>query len=460
MTAITAVGATSHDHAFLGHPRGLAWLCFTEVWERFSYYGMQVLLVLYLTHQLLRPGHIEHILGFGRFRAAIEAAYGPLSPQALASAIFGLYAGLVWFTPILGGLLADRVIGRTRAVVTGAVLMVIGHFAMAFDVSFLIAMTCLLLGVGLFKGNLAGQVSALYAPDDTRVADAFQFYLFGIQIAVVVSPLVCGTLGETLGWHWGFGAAGVGMLIGLITYLSGRRWLAPEPPVRRREGPSAPAFTPADWRRIGMLLLFIPLLALASIGNNQTGNAYLLWAERTLDLNAFGFTIPTTWLFSIEAGFTAVSIIASVAFWRWRDERRGPTDELTKMAIGGVLGCVAPLILALASYLAASSGHRAAFAWAPLQAAFNELGWANLFVPGLAMFSRVSPKAFNATLIGAFYLNVFVSNMLVGYLGGWLERISGAGFWLMHLAFMAPAAALLILLVRPARRLFGTASAA
>src|ERR1700712_1525831 len=125
------------DKAFLGHPRGLAWLSFSEVWERFSYYGMQALLVLYMTHYLLQPGHVEHVAGFGPFRAMIESAYGPLSPQALASAIFGLYAGFVYLTPILGGILADRVIGRTRAVVIGASLMALGHFLMAFDASFL-----------------------------------------------------------------------------------------------------------------------------------------------------------------------------------------------------------------------------------------------------------------------------------------------------------------------------------
>jgi POT family proton-dependent oligopeptide transporter len=236
------------DTAFFGHPRGLGWLSFTEVWERFSYYGMQALLVLYMTHQLLRPGHIERVVGFGPFRAAIEAVYGRLSPQALGSVIFGLYAGLVWLTPILGGLLADRVTGRTRAITAGALLMALGHFLMAFDQSFLAALLCLLVGVGCFKGNLASQVSSLYAPGDPRAASAFQIYYFGIQVAIVVTPLVCGTLGEVYGWHWGFGAAGVGMLIGLAVYLRGRRWLPPEPPVRRSGDGRGAALEPGDQR--------------------------------------------------------------------------------------------------------------------------------------------------------------------------------------------------------------------
>ncbi|HEY1906524.1 MAG TPA: oligopeptide:H+ symporter, partial [Myxococcaceae bacterium] len=209
----------------LGHPRGLAYLVFAETWERFSYYGMQALLVLYMGQQLLLPGHVERVAGFAAFRTWIEHVYGPLSPAALASVIFGLYAGGVYLTPLAGGFIADRFLGRTVTVTIGALLMVAGHFLMAFEVTFLLALTCLLLGVGCFKGNIASQVGEMYGPGDLRRADAFQIYYLGINVAVIVSPLICGTLGQKVAWHWGFGAAGVGMLIGLAVYLSGRRWL-------------------------------------------------------------------------------------------------------------------------------------------------------------------------------------------------------------------------------------------
>src|SRR5262249_28616982 len=153
--------AARRDTVFLGHPGGLGWLSFCEFWERFSYYGMQALLVLYMTHSLLLPGHVEHVLGFGPFRRAVESVYCPPSPQALGSAVFGLYAGLVYLTPIGGGFVADRMIGRTATVTIGAVLMVLGHFLMAFDWSFLVALTCLMLGVGCFKGNISSQVGDL-----------------------------------------------------------------------------------------------------------------------------------------------------------------------------------------------------------------------------------------------------------------------------------------------------------
>src|SRR3984957_6002039 len=218
MNAIAAVEHTApdYDHSFLGHPRGLAYLAFTEAWERFSYYGMQTLLVLYMVKQLLLPGHSEHIAGLTAVRAAPEGHFGhALTTVVVLSAIFGLYPSLVYLTPIAGGFIADRWLGRTRTITIGALLMAAGHFLMAFDVSFLIALACLVAGVGCFKGNIASQVGALYATGDLRRADAFQIYFLFINAGVIAAPLTAGTLGEVYGWHYGFAAAGVGMLISL-----------------------------------------------------------------------------------------------------------------------------------------------------------------------------------------------------------------------------------------------------
>jgi POT family proton-dependent oligopeptide transporter len=150
----------------MGHPKGLFYLAFTEAWERFSYYGMTALVVLFMVNQLLLPGHVEHISGFSGFRAAIESIVGPLSTQALASQIFGLYSGFVYFTPLLGGIIADRWIGQRSAVVIGASSMSAGHIAMAFDQSFLLALLLLVIGSGFLKGNISAQVGALYPPED------------------------------------------------------------------------------------------------------------------------------------------------------------------------------------------------------------------------------------------------------------------------------------------------------
>jgi len=437
-----AQGAT-----FLGHPIGLAYLSFAEAWERFSYYGMQTLLVLYMTKQLLLAPHVDRILGFGPFRAFLESA-GPMTPVALASAIFGLYAACVYLTPILGGLLADRVLGRTKTVTLGALLMATGHFLMAFDVSFLIALTCLLLGVGCFKGNIATQVGELYAPDDLRRANAFQIYMFGIQIAVIISPLVCGTLGQKVGWHWGFGAAGVGMVIGLIVYLSGRRFLPPEPPPRRKAegGASRAPFSPRDVRAMVVLVALLPVLAMAAVGNQQIGNAYLLWGDAHYQLEFFGKTMPVSWLMSLDAFVSAITMAGSLAFWRWWATRRTEPNEITKLTIGVAIAALAPLVLALAS-LQASGGHKVGLIWGVAFHVINDIGFANIFPVGLALYTRAAPKSLGGTILAIYYLHLFAGNLLVGWLGGLLDKLPGATFWMIHVALIG-AAAVLLLLVR------------
>ncbi len=306
------------DRSFFGHPRGLAYIAFTEAWERFSYYGMQSLLVLYMVNRLLHPGHIEHVAGFGPFRHLLETVYrGPLSVQALASAIFGLYTGFVYLTPIAGGLIADRLLGRTRTITIGALLMAAGHFLMAFDVTFLLALVCLLSGVGCFKGNLASQVGALYATGDNRRADAFQIYYIFINAGVIAAPLIAGTLGEVYGWHWGFGAAGVGMLIGLTIYLSGRKWLPPDSPVvEKSESAPKPRLTHRERMAIIALLALLPVLTIAVISNQQIFNAYLVWAEESADLIFFGHKMPTTWLITLDSIVSVTFLVGAVVFWR------------------------------------------------------------------------------------------------------------------------------------------------
>ena len=441
-SAVRAGGKT-----VFGHPVGLVYLSFTEAWERFSYYGMQTLLVLYMTKQLLFPPHVGRIIGFGPFRALLEAS-GPLTPIALASAVFGLYTGLVYVTPLMGGVLADKLLGRTKTVTLGAVLMAIGHFLMAFDASFLIALLCLLIGVGCFKGNIATQVGELYAPEDKRRADAFQVYMLGIQIAVIISPLVCGGLGQSFGWHWGFGAAGVGMLIGLGIYLAGRKHLAPEPPVGRNKAaaPRQP-LAAGDWRAIAVLVMLLPVLALASVGNQQMGDAYLVWGDANLQLHILGFDTPVTWLVSLDSFVSAVTMAGSVVFWRWWAQRRAEPDEITKLTIGAAIAALAPVFLAIAALHPA--GQRASLGWALLFHLVNDIGFANVFPVGLALYSRAAPKGIGGTMVAVYYLNLALCNLLVGWLGGLLDKMPGASFWLLHAALIG-AAALLLLLARTA----------
>ena len=429
----------------LGHPRGLAYLVFAETWERFSYYGMQALLVLYMGQQLLLPGHVERVVGFAAFRSWIEHVYGPLSPAALASVIFGLYAGGVYLTPLAGGFIADRFLGRTVTVTIGAVLMVAGHLLMAFEITFLLALTCLLLGVGCFKGNIASQVGEMYGPGDLRRADAFQIYYLGINVAVIVSPLVCGTLGQKVAWHWGFGAAGVGMLIGLAVYLSGRRWLPPSKPRARVGGRRPLELSRSDWSKILVLVALLPVLALSELGNQQIYNTYLVWGDAQYARTFFGFEAPVTWLLSVDAFIALSMILAVVAFWRmWSRKHREP-DEIVKLAIGAAISALAPLLLVLGSLQGTAAGHKISLAWGLGFHLVNSVGYALLFPVGLALYSRASPRAITGLMIGVFYLHLFLANMTVGRLGGLLETLGDVPFWLLHSGLMAAGCALLVL---------------
>jgi POT family proton-dependent oligopeptide transporter len=457
MTAASAV--ERQDRAFFGHPKGLAFLAFTEAWERFSYYGMQTLLVLYMVHQLLLRGHVENVLGFGAIPAILDffgALWGFItghgfhvvretrSNQQLASATFGLYAGLVYLTPILGGILADRLLGRTRTIITGALLMAAGHFLMAFDQSFLVALVCLMLGAGCFKGNLATQVGHLYKENDNRRADAFQIFYLGINAGVIVSPFVTGTLGEKVAWHYGFGAAGIGMLISIAIYLAGRKYLPPDPPLNSRERAAAkaarPPMTGSDWRKLILLIVMLPALTASVVGNQEIFNAYLVWVEKSADLHLFGVTILTTWMISVDSIVSVATLAGMVIFWRWWKTRFREPDELGKIAIGCAFGAAGVLCLVAGASIAEATGTKVGFGWLLLFHLFNDIGFANVLPVGLALYARSAPRAIAGTVVGIYYLHLFAGNMLVGnVLGTKLETMSATSFWMMHAALVGGA---------------------
>src|SRR5436309_6768638 len=425
---------TPEDRSFLGHPRGLGYIVFTEAWERFSYYGMQSLLVLYMVNRLLHPGHIEYIAGFVPFRHVLETAYrGHLDVQPLASAIFGLYTGLVYLTPIGGGLLADRVLGRTRTITLGALLMAVGHFLMAFDVTFLLALTCLLTGVGCFKGNLASQVGALYPIGDNRRADAFQIYYLFINGGVIAAPLIAGTLGEKVGWHYGFGAAGVGMLIGLAIYLAGRKYLPPDSPVVEKNASAPkPHLTKRERTAILLLLLLLPVLTIAVIGNQQIFNAYLVWAQDRANLIFSGYQLPTTWLITLDSILSVSCLAGAVVFWRLWSKKYPEPAEITKISIGSIIAVTGFLALASVAAIAVGTGAKAPIGWLITFHLLNSIGFANVFPVSLALYARVAPAALSATIIGIYYLAFFAANNLVGCIGVFLAKMPAITFWLLH----------------------------
>ncbi len=442
MTAVAepedAAPLVGEDHVpdFLGHPRGLWYLAFTEAWERFSYYGMQALLVLYMVKYLLLPGRIEHVVAFDSFRRL----YGGLTGQALASAIFGTYTASVYLTPIFGGFLADRVLGRRRTVLLGALTMAAGHFLMAFEGSFLFALLCLILGCGMFKGNIASQVGSLYKPEDLRRADAFQIFYLGINAGVIASPLIVGTLGEVCGWHYGFAAAGVGMLLAIGIYLSGQKYLRTDESDNNSAMVAVPRakLTARDWRAVIALVLLIPVLAIAIVPNNQIFNAYLVWGDQQFDLVFMGKKLPTTWLVTLDA-IVSVTFLALVAlFYRWYGKHWREPDEITKIIIGSVFSIAGMLCLFLAA-ATQGAGQKIGLFWPVAFHFLNSIGFAHLLPVSLALFAKVAPKAINATIIGLYYLAFFAANSLVGWIGGFYETMPTTTFWLLHAGLAAGA---------------------
>jgi POT family proton-dependent oligopeptide transporter len=429
---------------FIGHPKGLFYLAFTEAWERFSFYGMTALVVLYMVNQLLLPGHVEHIAGFSGFRAALESLFGPLSTQALASQIFGLYSGFVYFTPLLGGMIADRWIGQRNGVVIGALSMSAGHIAMTFDQSFLLALLLLVIGSGFLKGNISAQVGALYPPEDeARRTRGFVIFSTAINIGAVVGPLLCGLLAQVYGWHYGFGIAAIFMLLGLTTYLYGYRYLPARVERRKFEGTR---LTAAERRIVYALFAVIIITVFQSISYYQLFNVNPIWIQEHVALDLGGFRLPVPWYQSINAVFSIVGV--PLVFWIWRRQalRRREPHDLAKIGTGAWIAAASNLILVAAIFVSGSAPVHPI--WPFLYSALLGISFLYYWPTLLALVSRAAPAKVNATLMGLAFMSLFLSNTLIGWIGGFYEKMSPAEFWAMHAAIAAGGGLLVVLFGR------------
>ena len=419
--------ANPHDRSFVGHPKGLGYLSFTEACERFSYYSMQTLLVLYMVKYLLLPEHAAGVIGLDWLKGHV---YPGLEGQPLASAIFGTYTALVYGTPLIGGIIADKLLGRRLTMIIGGLAMALGHFLMAFEGSFLFALGALVIGVGLFKGNIASQVGALYSDTDLRRAMAFQIFYIFINVSVIAAPLVSGTLGEKVGWHWGFGTAGVVMVVGLAIYLSGTRYLPPDDK-RAAAEPKVP-LTGDDWKRIGSLLLLVPVIAVALLTNQEIFNAYLIWGDEHFQMLFMGATLPTSWLITLDATLSFSMLVAVAAFWNWRGKRGWEPDELGKMIIGSCFTMAGGMCLFAAA--ATQGAGKIGLFWPFMFHLVNSIGFAHILPISLALFTKLSPKSVTSTMLGFYYLAFFAANAIVGYVGGLYSSLPTTTFWLLHVA--------------------------
>lgn len=433
-----------------GHPRGLATLAGTELWERISFHGMVALLTLYMAEQLLLPGHIENILGFATYRGLLEAITGPLTPGALATQTFGLYIGLIYFTPVLGGLIGDRVLGRRNAVILGCTLMTLGHFSMAFDQLFLYALLLLILGAGLLRGNLLAQVGGLYQSGDARSTHAMQIYYFMVSMGAFVAPLITGALGRAYGWHYGFGAAGFGMLIGLVIYLGGARNLPAGLP-RNRTAESR-SLSRDERRTLLALLLLLPLLTLYWVVNTQEWNTYNLWVRDHIDLSVMGWEMPVPWVQSL-IGLTAWALVPVVLlFWRGLAAIGREPDEIGKLALGCLLMAAFTACDALSTVLY-SAPRQVPFVWIVVTNLGESFAYLHVQPVVVALFARLAPPSMKAMMIGVYFLTLFFGGLISGWLGGLYDHWSATNFWLLHAGLACIAGLLLPVFGKPLRNL-------
>ncbi len=419
----------SEKSNWFGQPRGLTVLFLTNMWEQFSYFGMRALLVYYMTTTML----------FG---------------QEKASSIYGFYTAFAYFTPIIGGTIADRWLGKRRAVIIGAAIMAAGHFMMAFQPAFYFALATIALGNGLFLPTLPSQINDLYKADDPRRPWAYNVYYVGVNLGAFLAPLICGFLGESYGWHWGFGAAGVGMLAGLVIYVWGQPYL----PVERNEAePVLPAGKQTHRGRDTVLLLLGIGLAVTIFRGayEQIGNTFALWMRDDVDRVIGGVEIGAAMFFSLNPLLVMVMTPLLLARWKKQAEQGRELSPTQKMACGALI--VAASYLLIAGAEAFSGGGRAHWLWLLTYFVIFTLGELYILPNGLGVFARLAPPKLGATTVASWYLAIFSGSLLAGQVGRLWSHLGHIQFFVLLAAIASAAAILLYLLDRPTRRILAQA---
>ena len=417
----------------MGHPAGLFVLFFTEMWERFSYYGMRALLVLYMVDYLIKgiQTGTYQVMGFAGLQRAIEWAFGPLTIQPLASQIYGMYTALAYFTGFFGGIIADRLLGQRKTVFIGGTLMAIGQFILSWESLFLFGLVFLIVGNGCFKPNLTSQVGLLYQDGDPRRDRAYSIYYVGVNLGAFLAPLICGTLGQKYGWKYGFQAAGVGMLVGLVVYTLGAKFLPKDHLTRSKENNAEKVpLTRKEWKVIWGLAVLVLLNAVFWGVYEQQGNTIQIFADRNADWHIFGWEMPSTWFQAVNPVFIFALTPLLTSFWNWQSLRKKEPGSIVKMALGCVcLGLsFIPLIWITRGL---GENQRISFLWLVGCTSLYTLGELYLSPIGYSLVTKVAPPRLLGMLMGMWFLANFMGNYLTGYLGTFYEKMSRDSFFLL-----------------------------
>ncbi len=439
---------TTETRTWFGHPVGLSTLFFTEMWERFSYYGMRAFLILYMVAPLEQGG-----LGFDAKRAG---------------SWYGTYTSSAWAAAIFGGLIADRWLGQYRSVLIGGIIIALGHFTLAFKSVhvFPVGLGLIVIGTGLLKPNAGTLVGGLYDRGDARRDAGFSIYYMGINLGAFLGPIVAGALAQKVNWHAGFACAGVGMALGLVQYVIGRHRLASaierlskgprvvgagaQPETAR--GPSTLGFTADEWKRITAMAVFFIFAALFWAGYDQAGSTLNLFGDQDTRHAVMGHEFPSSWYVAVQALF--VILLAPVFAWVWiRLGNREPSSP-AKFA-WGLFFLGLSFVILIPAGVAAQGGVRVSPLWLVACYFVQELGELSLSPVGLSVFTKLAPLKVASLMLGVWYLANGLGDKLAGWTAGFFNTVPlGRIFGIMAVVFLA-SAAVLVLLIRPVRRLMG-----
>jgi POT family proton-dependent oligopeptide transporter len=475
--------------AAVSHPRGLYTLFFTEMWERFSYYGMRALLVLFMVDAVEKGG-----LGL---------------TDGVATAIYGLYTAGVYLAALPGGWVADRFLGARRSVWFGGMVIALGHFTLAIPrvEAFYLGLGLVVCGTGLLKPNISAIVAGLYPAGGARRDAGFTLFYMGINLGATLGPLVCSTLGEKFNWHWGFAAAGVGMLLGLVQFRCTEHWLGG---IGRRPGAVANRFdrgllvgggvgaallvlllfgggmrlnpiavarvtawlilalalayfvgllllgglTRQERRRVGVIAVLFVASAVFWSGFEQAGSSLNLFADRFTDRVFRGVTVPAGWFQSLNPAFIITLAPLVAWFWTVLARRRTQPPLAVKFGAGLLLLAAGFLVMAWASWRVAG-GRWAAPSWLISTYLLHSVGELFLSPVGLSSVTKLAPARYLGQMMGVWFLATSLGNLLAGLVAGEFagdSLVAMSGRYLQIVAMVGGAGVVVLAMARPIRR--------
>ena len=433
------------EKQWFGHPRGLATCFFTEMWERFSYYGMRALLLLYMVAPIDKGG-----LGFATEKGA---------------SIYGWYTMGVYAMSIPGGWIADKFLGLYRSVLLGGIIIATGHFLMAYPSiqTFYLGLIFIVCGTGLLKPNVSGIVGTLYTKDDVRRDAGFSVFYMGINLGAFIAPLICGPLGQRINWHWGFGAAGVGMTLGIIQYIAGKKHIAPglarmakneaDDRVAERAAGKSPSFSTTEWKRISVIAILFFFSVLFWGAFEQAGSSLNLFADRLTRLNFLSWNFPSSTFQSVQPLF--IIILSPVFAWIWLRLGRLEPSSPAKFSLGLLFVGLSFLLLVPGAAIAQSQGIKVSPMWLVGVYFLQTIGELCLSPVGLSMVTKLAPPRIVGLMLGVFFLSIALGNKLGGYCAGFFDRLPLPTLFGAVAGTTLTAGLILFFLIKPIRKLMG-----